>query len=310
MQYGKWAVALAIGLATAACAGAGASARAPEGVDSSASQRLIGDPPDFAAEVRVDRIRGDAVYGPLLAEVSKDDALDAVLSRMSSVDLVGAFDGPKPTQVSLVLTLRGAPGIDELPASFRRALDEAGVQVLASGVREYPTLGEDGWPWTAYLAKHDWVVLGGRAVAHGHEWFASTSAPPPAVDFGDDALVGIWFGGAAMTSAAMADAAKQRGNIGLQSGRLVLRDGVHGDLRYDAVYDTAAHAEEAMRVTQDRIGMYALVWKKLVAECPALDLLTIDGSVGGRALHASVGNLPGTWRAARGCTGLRHLDHL
>src|SRR5690349_3773111 len=92
----------------------GGSVRAPDGADSPAAKKLLGEPSDFALVVNVDRIRNDSVYWPLAAGTAKDSDLEKIFGKISTIDLVGSFDGPKVKQASLVITVRGAPDLGEL----------------------------------------------------------------------------------------------------------------------------------------------------------------------------------------------------
>ncbi|GAC1375712.1 MAG: hypothetical protein NVSMB47_21670 [Polyangiales bacterium] len=297
------AVLVSMTLCGALSCGRGASA--PSGSDSKATRALLGDDTDYAVVVHVDRFATDPVYGPLIREHS-DLHLDKYLARVTAIDMVGALDGPKPTQSSFVITVRGAGPTEDLPDEWQRALSgKDGAHPLPSGVLEYATVASDGWPYGGYIAPRDWVLLAGRAAGRGHDYFATHTAPPPPVDFGDDSLIGIWIGPTAIRRAAMAEEAKEPGSLGLESARLVLRDGTHGDLIYDATYDSSEHAQSAIKETREQVGMYASVWKQWVDKCPGIGALTLEASLDGRSVHARVAHIPEAIRAGIACAGTK-----
>lgn len=89
-----------------------------------------------------------------------------------------------------------------------------------------------------------------------------------AVDFGDDALVGIWIGPSAMKRSVMKDAANEPGSKGLESARID-----------------------------------ASVWESLVDKCPGVGVLQLEASVDGRSVRARVGKIPQAIHAALDCRG-------
>jgi hypothetical protein len=299
------ALALA-GLAALALCGAASCGskgpRAPEGTQSAEARSLVGTEPDFAVVVRLDRLRDDLVYAPMVREMSKKNDLDALFNGVTIIDAFGTLDGQTATQASMVLTVRSAPTRNELPEGWRHELEQRDVgHALPTGVWEYATIGSDGWPYGLYASQHDWVLLSGHAAGHGHDWFSTHAAPPPPIDFGDDVLLGFWVGPHAMKSVAMKEFAKEPGSQGLESGSLILRDGMHGDLLYTGNYATAADAAEAIRVTTDRIGMYASVWKSEVDKCPGLAVLSIENESSGRTVRMRVTHIPQAIRALMDC---------
>ena len=293
------------GLGVASCGGRGA--RAPEGADSPQEQQLLGGTADFAIAVRIDRLRNDPVYMQLIDEDAKNDGdVAKVLANVTSIDAVGTFDGGTWAQPSLVLAVRGARGLMDMPDGWRKDLDDGGAgHTLPTGVFEYVTVAKDGWPWGVYLTPKDWVVLSGKAAGHGRDWFTSSTTPPPPVDFGEDVLLGMWIGPNAMHRMSMKDCANEPGTLGLDHATFVLRDGAHGDLIYSGTYDTSAHAQDAARAASDSVGMYASVWKRLVDQCPALGGLGLETNLEGRTIEMRVTNVPSTIHAAMKCQGMK-----
>ena len=297
------------GVAASACSSRGP--RAPEGTETPAAHSLLGTEPDFAAVVRLDRVRNDLVYAPMLREMANKKDLDALFNGVTIIDGFGTFDGTKPTQASLVLTVRSAPPLNDWPKDWRNELEKHDVgHQLPSGVWEFATIGSDGWPYGLYGMQHDFVFLSGRAAGHGHDWFSTNVAPPPAVDFGDDVLVGFWMGPHTMKSAAMAEWTKEPGSKGLESASVILRDGAHGDLLYTGIYATSADASEALRVTTDQLGMYASVWKSAVDKCPGLSALSIENESDGRTVRIRVTHIPQGIRAAMDCESHDAFDKM
>jgi hypothetical protein len=300
------AAALVGAVATVSLSCGGRTAKAPDGVDSASERKLLGDEPDFAVVVRMDRIRNDIVYVSLMREAEKKypSDIEKTLAKVDAVDLVGMLDGNNPKQASIILTVRGAPPYEDIPSEWRKELEksETGHALSPSGVWELATIGSDGWPWGMYVTAHDWVLLAGHAAGHGHDYFAANTAPPPAVDFGDDALIGIWIGPNTMKRAAMKEEANEPGSKGLEGARLILRDGAHGDLLYEGLYDTSAHADEAVAVINDQVGMYASVWKSLVDKCPGIGVMKFEAHASGRTATMHVEKIPQMIHAAIECS--------
>jgi hypothetical protein len=293
-------VALVAGV-TAACSTP--TPKAPEGTDSPATKALVGGEPDFAFVMRLDRLRADPVYAPIVRDLSQKEDLEQLLQGITTIDAVGSFEGQDFFQVSLVAAVRSAPPYDMMPKEWQKKLSgKDGGHVLASGVWEYASIGEGGWPYGLYVAPHDWVLLAGRAAGKGHDYFSANGSPPPPVDFGDDSLAGLWIGPTAMKNPAMNKAANEPGSKGLESSRIVLRDGSHGDMLFTLVYDTKAHADEALKVTSDAIGSYASVWKSLLTDCPGLGVLGLENESDGRVVKAKVTHIPEAIRAAMACS--------
>jgi hypothetical protein len=287
---------------SAGCSSKGA--RAPEGTRSAEARSLVGSDPQFAFVARLDRLRADLVYAPMLREMSKKKDLEALFDGVTIVDAFGTFDGQTATQASMVLTVRSGPARSELPDGWRSELEKRDVgHALATGVWEYATIGADGWPYGLYSSQHDWVFLAGRAAGHGHDWFSTHASPPPPIDFGDDVLLGVWLGPGAMKGPAMKNVANEPGSRGLEGASIIVRDGVHGDLLYTGNYATSADADEAIRVTTDRIGMYASVWKSTLDSCPGLGVLAIENESSGRTVRLRVTHIPQALRAAMDCYG-------
>ncbi len=276
--------------------------KAPEGSQAPETRALLGSAPDFAFVVRLDSLRADPVYAPMLRDLSKKQDLEEILQGVTAIDAVGNLDGPKPLQVSLVMSVRSAPPFDKVPAEWKKSVDaQKGGVSLPSGVWEYASINSDGWPYGFYVAPNNWVFLTGRAAGHGHDWFSSHVEPPPVVDFGNDALVGLWVGPNALKNPAMAETANEPGSKGLESAQLILRDGTHGDLLYTGLYTTKAFADEAVRITVDRLGMYASVWKSAVDRCPGLSVLGLENESDGRVVRMRVTHIPEAVRAALTC---------
>ena len=296
-----------LALASLSCGRGGAqssSAQPPAGVDGSgsAAREILGSAPDFAFSLRFDRLRDDPVYAPLLREAGSEKEMQKILENAAIIDAVGAFDGASFRQVSLVGVLRAAPPMKELPASFRKAIEQSpDAHPLPSGVVEYASIDKQGWPYGFYVTSHDWVLLAGRGAGPGHDWFSTHTAAPPPVDFGDAVLAGFWLGGEAMKRPAMAEAMKEPGSRGLESMTLVLRDGAHGDLLYSGTYATTADAENAARVATEQLGMYASVWKNTRDKCPGLSALTLETERSGRTVSIRIAHIPEAVRAAMHC---------
>ena len=297
------------GLAASACSSRGP--RAPEGTATPAAHGLLASDPDFAVVARLDRVRNDLVYAPLLRELSNKKDLDVLFNGVTIVDGFGTFDGAKPMQASVVLTVRSAPSLDDWPKEWRREIEKPGVgHQLPSGVWEYASISSEGWPYGLYGMQHDFVFLTGRAAGHGHDWFSTNATAPPPVDFGGDVLVGFWMGPRAMKSSAMAEWSKEPGSKGLESASVILRDGAHGDLLYTGIYTTSGDAAEALRITTDQLGMYASVWKSAVDKCPGLSALGIENESDGRTVRIRVTHIPQGIRAAMDCEASDAFDHM
>jgi hypothetical protein len=82
---------------------------------------------------------------------------------------------------------------------------------------------------------------------------------------------------------------------------MILRDGAHGDLLYEGLYDTSEHANEAAAAIRDQAGMYASVWKSLVDKCPGIGVMTFEASSSGRTATMHVGKIPQMIHAALEC---------
>lgn len=282
-------------------------ARAPEvprGADSSETRELLDQPADFAFVARVDRLRADPVYGPLVRELSDRDVGELFGSAMR-LDGVGTLEGDKPTHISAVVTLRAGAALTERRSPTlertRRGVFSKDGDVLPNGVWEMVSLTSDGWPIGLYGMPGALVFVSGRAAGHGHAHFSTHSSPPPPVDFGDDVLAGLWMGEGAARSPALAETMKQRGSRGFVSGELRLRTGAHGDLVGKSLYDTEEHAQEAVDVAKDKLGMYASIWARVLKTCPGLDVVTVENERRGRVVSTRIGRIPDALRALKGC---------
>lgn len=275
---------------------------APKGLDAPATHELMGSAPDFAFSARVDLLRSDAVYGPILRDLFSEKDLATLYDNVSAVDGVGAFDGATMKQTSFVGVLRATSALAPLPKSWRDAIEEKdAAKKLPSGVLEITSIDKSGWPYGIYATPADWVLLTGRAAGPGHTWVSAHETSPPPVDFGDGVLLGFWMGGAAMHRAAMADTAKQPGSEGLESLTIVLRSGAYGDLIYRAGYDTREHARVAASALSDSVGMYASVWANARERCPALGELQLTAKQDDTRVEAVVSNIPEVLRRVQKC---------
>ena len=99
----------------------------------------------------------------------------------------------------------------------------------------------------------------------------------------------------------MAELSKEPGSKGLESASVILRDGAHGDLLYTGIYTTTGDAKEALRITTDKLGMYASVWKSAIDRCPGLSVLAIEDESDGRTVRIRVTHIPQAIRAAMDC---------
>jgi len=278
------------------------AAEAPAGVANPGARELLGGEPDFAFSVRIDRLRVDPVYSALLHEAALDKELEKLFESVGSVDGVGSFDGKTVEQVSLVGVLRAPPPFEQLPAKWRKEIEEGGAaRKLPSGVWEYASLTKRGWPFGFYTTDHEFVLLTGHAAGPGHDWFSTHTSAPPPVDFGADVLAGLWIGPQAMKKKTMADANKEPGTRGLETMTVLLRDGAHGDLIYTGTYATTGDAENAAQIASKEIGMYASVWKSTRDKCPGLSVLTLETERSGRTLRSRIAHLPEGIRAALAC---------
>jgi len=273
-----------------------------EGPGGSAARELLGAKPDFAFSVRLDRLRDDPVYAPILRDAGLEKDLQKTLEVAGILDAVGAFDGKTFQQISLVGVLRAAPPWKEIPEGWRKDIEESPqVNKLPSGVLEYASIDRHGWPFGFYVTEHDWVLLAGRGAGPGHDWFSKHAAAPAPIDFGDTVLLGIWLGPDAMKKPVMAQAIKEPGSQGLESMTVLLRDGAHGDLQYTGTYATSADATNAERVSTEQIGMYASVWKSTRDRCPGLTALTLETERSGTTLRVRIAHIPEAIRAALHC---------
>ncbi len=278
------------------------AAEAPVGVASSGARELLGADPHFAFSVRLDRLRVDPVYAPLLHETSLDHELANLFESVGSVDAVGRIDGRSLGELSLIGVLRVPPPFEQLPAKWRKGIEEGGAaRKLPTGVWEYASLDHKGWPFGFYATAHDFVLLTGHAAGPGHDWFSTHASAPPPIEFGADVLAGVWIGGQAMKTAAMADMNKEPGSRGLEAMTMIFRDGAHGDLVYTGSYATADDAASAARVTTEQIGMYASVWKSTRDKCPGLSVLTLETEQSGRTVRFRIAHIPEGLRAALAC---------
>lgn len=292
-------VAVAFAVATLSCGKR--APEAPSGVEGPAANELLGRRPDFAVALRLDRVRADPVYGPMLRENMSEKDFAAVFETVSAIDAIGAFDGETVHQVSLVGVMRSSPPLSKLPGAWRKAIEGNETRQLPSGVVEYVSLDKHGWPFGIYVAKNDWTLLAGRAAGPGHDWYSAHAAAPPPVEFGEGVLLGFWMTGAALQRPALAEQAKQPGSKGLLNAEMLLRDGQHGDLLYSASYETEADAKTAAHAWTDSIGMYASLWKRIREQCPPLAVLTYESSRDGREVHARVMHIPEALREIRSC---------
>lgn len=275
---------------------------APAAVASPGARELLGGNPDFALSVRLDRLRVDPIYAPLIHESSLDKELANLFESVGSVDAVGAFDGDIVENTSFVGVLRAPPPFAQLPASWRKSIEEGGAgNKLPSGVYEYVSIDKRARPFGFYVTTSDFVLLMGHAAGPGHDWFSTHTSAPPPVEFGSDVLAGLWLGPHAMKTKAMAEWSKEPGTRGLESMTVLLRDGAHGDLVFTGTYATSDDAENAAQIAGKQMGMYASIWKSTRDKCPGISALTLETEKSGRTLRSRIAHIPEAIRAALAC---------
>lgn len=294
----KWTVLVALG--TLSCSRP--EAAAPTGIDSPSAKGLLGEAPDYAFSLRVDRLRADPVYNAIVHQAAADDSFRALYESIGSLDGVGAIGESSFEKGSFIGVLRGPPPFEKLPRDWREGIEKGGAaQKLPTGVWEYASLTSKGLPYGLYAHEQWWVLLAGYAAGPGHDWFSKHAAPPAPVEFPADVLAGFWMGGRAMKKAVMARASKEPGSKGLEAMTLLLRDGAHGDVIYTGVYETSADAENAMKVAGKELGQYASVWKSIEQKCPGVSVLALESERSGRTVRVRITHVPEALRAALAC---------
>lgn len=220
----------------------GGAALEPSNFSARAAESLLGAPAEVALSVDLAAIRGDDVYGPMLARswpgtLGDDRSLRWLTSRVDRLDLwlVGVAWSEQPS--SALAVFRGRiEEVDLGPRLLGLRLERR--LVLPSGVVMF-VVDTRGVLSAGFLLDGALVFATGAAMAPAQLHFSETRAVPAPLDWGPGALAGVYGRQTALAKALPGDPGH------LVAGSAVWRDGRHGDL---VVTISVDHDETAERV--------------------------------------------------------------